>query len=590
MLEMGQTFEWLSILVAVSVKSFIILSAAGILTRILHDASARLRHMVWCGALCSLLLLPLFPAGFQPLHVPVLPSGPMPAELAHQASSEVAEESGVQNLVAPPSDGDSFSQKNGATQARFSWWSIILLAWLTGAVLVLARFLVGIAMVRRLVARASELRGTSWTELSCELSQQLMLRRPVRLLRTDENHMPVTCGTLSAVVMLPMEAEGWSYERRRVVLLHELIHVKRRDLLTQAIAHLACAAYWFNPLVWWAVRKLRTEQEWACDERVVATGVAAPDYAGHLLEIARRFDATGLSTVTTSAMASPPLQDRLCAILRPAHRPDWSGRAIALPTLMVVILVSMAVIQLVPAQREGRIEVLTSEENEMPVAAIEGRAYVKQQSMMPANTSAEPVVKNQALRQLPSATPTPIEPVPSAPAQPVPDVVVQDAFSRFTAEEWDRLASFGIRRAYIQEMADAGYPQLTVDQLIALFTNSVHADYIEGLRSVGYDNVSIRDLLSLKTNGITPDVIRSYQAVKHAPFEAKRYVALVSNGVTPSYFKSLADAGYDSLSANKGIELHLAGITANFIYEVRGRGFVNLSPNDLIELKRREKD
>jgi hypothetical protein len=417
-----------------------------------------------------------------------------------------------------------------------------------------------------------------------------MLRRPIRLLRGEESLMPVTCGILSSVVVLPKEAEGWSDERRRVVLLHELIHVKRRDLLTQTIARVVCAAYWFNPLVWWAVRKLRTEQEWACDERVVATGVAAPDYAGHLLEIARRFDKARMSTVTTSAMATPPLQDRLCAILRPARRHVWSGRTIAVSTLMVLILVSIAMIQLVPAQRQGRIATLTSTDDEMPVVQIEGRGYVKRRSMMLANTLGAPVVKDNALRQPPSATPTPIEPVPSAPSQPARDVVVQDAFSRFTAEEWDRLASYGIGPAYIQEMADAGYPQLTVDQLITLFTNSIRAGYIESLRSVGYDNVSTRDLLSLKSNGITPEVIRSYQAVKHAPFEAKRYVALVSNGVTPSYFKSLADAGYDSLSANKGIELRLAGITANFIYEVRSRGYVNLSPNDLIELKRREKD
>jgi len=460
---------------------------------------------------------------------------------------------------------------------------------------VLARFVVGIVLVRRLVARASELKNPPWTELSSELSKRLGLKRTVRLVRSEERLMPVACGGLSAVVLLPDEAEGWSDERRRVVLLHELIHVKRRDLLTQTIAQLVCAVYWFNPLVWWAVRKLRTEQEWACDESVVQTGIEASDYAEHLLEIARRFHANTISTVATMSMArSSQFQERLYAILRPTCEEYRSGGAIAGSAVTLgVVFTLAAVTQLVPAERQIATYVsdvsinpkpIEQEQREMPLSVSNARVV---------RASVAPVSEVDHLPH-PAASPTPIE--QRASDQPLDShdalaIQIQEPnFNDFSSEEQARLRSNGIGQAYINEMASVGYRDLTVEELIALFTNSVHADYVEGLRSVGYGRVSIRDLLSLKTNGITPEVIRSYQAVKHAPFEAKRYVALVSNGVTPSYFKSLADAGYESLSANKGIELHLAGITANFIYEVRGRGFVNLSPNDLIELKRREKD
>ena len=592
-LQMGQSSEWLSVLLTLSVKSFIILAAAALLTHILRDASAKLRHLLWCGTLFGLLLLPLFSARLQPLHVPILPS----TEFAQQSSPDASPELRIQTSLNGESQSkeSDFPMVNSPAQPSFSWQSIILLVWLTGALLVLARFVVGIVIVRRLVARASELKNPPWTELSSELSKRLGLKRTVRLVRSEERLMPVACGGLSAVVLLPDEAEGWSDERRRVVLLHELIHVKRRDLLTQTIAQLVCAVYWFNPLVWWAVRKLRTEQEWACDESVVQTGIEASDYAEHLLEIARRFHANTISTVATMSMArSSQFQERLYAILRPTCEEYRSGGAIAGSAVTLgVVFTLAAVTQLVPAERQIATYVsdvsinpkpIEQEQREMPLSVSNARVV---------RASVAPASEVDHLPH-PNASPTPIE--QRASDQPLDShdalaIQIQEPnFNDFSSEEQARLRSNGIGQAYINEMASVGYRDLTVEELIALFTNSVHADYVEGLRSVGYGSVSIRDLLSLKTNGITPEVIRSYQAVKHAPFEAKRYVALVSNGVTPSYFKSLADAGYESLSANKGIELHLAGITANFIYEVRGRGFVNLSPNDLIELKRREKD
>ena len=61
--------------------------------------------------------------------------------------------------------------------------------------------------------------------------------------------MPVTCGIVRQVVLLPEDADQWSISMRRIVLLHEFSHIKRRDCLTQTLAQVACALHWFNPLV-----------------------------------------------------------------------------------------------------------------------------------------------------------------------------------------------------------------------------------------------------------------------------------------------------------------------------------------------------
>ena len=99
--------------------------------------------------------------------------------------------------------------------------------------------------------------------------------------------MPMTWGIVRPVVMLPADAAQWPADRLRTVLLHELIHVRRCDLLAQALAQVACCLYWFHPLAWLALRQLRDERERACDDAVLLQGVPPHEYAAQLLDMVR---------------------------------------------------------------------------------------------------------------------------------------------------------------------------------------------------------------------------------------------------------------------------------------------------------------
>jgi uncharacterized protein (TIGR03435 family) len=99
--------------------------------------------------------------------------------------------------------------------------------------------------------------------------------------------MPFVCGVINPLVIMPAAASSWSADRRHVVLLHELAHVKRRDCLTQLLARFAFAIYWFHPLVWLAAHRLHVERERACDDVVLTSGVRGSEYARHLVDIAK---------------------------------------------------------------------------------------------------------------------------------------------------------------------------------------------------------------------------------------------------------------------------------------------------------------
>src|SRR5262249_43770104 len=203
--------------------------------------------------------------------VAILPAPPAPPapvaeseSLNTETSAAVAERSplalpgqaAVGGIVAPQNEAASAPAPAAAPAGPFHTGQIALLIWAAGATLVLARLLFGTMRMRRITRDAERLIDYPWSMLTNRLRGQLDIREHVAIYVSAEVAMPMTWGVLIPVIVLPPESSAWSGEWRRVVLLHELAHIKRRDCLTQTLAHLACALYWFNPLVWVAARRL----------------------------------------------------------------------------------------------------------------------------------------------------------------------------------------------------------------------------------------------------------------------------------------------------------------------------------------------
>ena len=146
------------------------------------------------------------------------------------------------------------------------------------------------------------------------------LKGPVQVREALKDGSPHVAGFLQSIVIMPPSALGWTIEARHAALAHELAHIKRHDRRTQAIAQLACAIYWFNPLVWYAAAGLARERERACDDEVLRLGAKPSAYATLLLDIAR----AGRSCWTPAAalsMARPSaIEGRLLSILADAAR------------------------------------------------------------------------------------------------------------------------------------------------------------------------------------------------------------------------------------------------------------------------------
>jgi len=377
MIKLVSNGDWLSasallpVLFDVALKSVLVLLLALVVAGCLRKRSAAARHLVWFLAVVSLLFLPVLSLTLPAWHVLPHYFNTLPNPPANE-TQDAARKSDALILSPPPAQDSEVripfqrppaedleripasqigtapspvqfqpqprlaeptpaaSAPSVPARSAFSkhWvWMI----WLLGTAIALLPVGIGMFSLWRLSRSSRQEAEPSWLDLLQSLKATLRVRRPVKLLKSNQRRMPMTWGVLRTKLLLPKESNQWSEVRRRVVLLHELAHVKRWDYHTNLFTQIVRAVYWFNPLVWFAARRMVAERERACDDIVLRHGAKPADYAEQILQIASGLRLEGFSAFGGIPMARPSkLEGRLRAIL------DSTRNRAAMTRMMVI--------------------------------------------------------------------------------------------------------------------------------------------------------------------------------------------------------------------------------------------------------------
>jgi beta-lactamase regulating signal transducer with metallopeptidase domain len=353
-IEQGTDFFWPASLELLFAATLVLLMAMAINLGLCR-AAASVRHRVWALTMGGLLLLPLL--------CPLLPKSPIPWSIPITATRPVSltpkriDESVVAaphqeglspEVVAlptvhrldqiPPRPSSASSPQVRATSADPRWgtaptaetssWNaptllvgsyrVLMLLWTLGTGLCLVAMARSLWAERRLAMSAFPLDDPSWQSLLDEIGGQLGVRRAVAVGVSQQSEVPLTIGWCRPKILLPPDCSHWTAAKRQVVLIHELSHVARHDVLWQVVAQLACTVYWFHPLAWLADRRLRVERELACDDAVLRFGGQPDQYATVLLEVAAAVCHRPPTCATAVAMACRnSVERRIRAILQP---------------------------------------------------------------------------------------------------------------------------------------------------------------------------------------------------------------------------------------------------------------------------------
>ena len=210
--------------------------------------------------------------------------------------------------------------------------------WLTGIPVGLGILLVGLARLAWLGSRATPIVDGPWHDAATDLARAYGLTRPVSLLRSTHASLLATWGFVRPRIILPESSRHWSEERVRIVLGHELAHVRRNDWIAQMAAEMLCAIYWFNPLVFWLRRRIVLESEQAADDAVLGLGVNGGAYASELVDLARTLVAPSFVPAPSMARQSS-LERRIRAMLNG----DLNRKPITWTACAVVVIALAAV-------------------------------------------------------------------------------------------------------------------------------------------------------------------------------------------------------------------------------------------------------
>ncbi|MBB5036072.1 M56 family metallopeptidase [Prosthecobacter dejongeii] len=279
-----QLFDWV---LATSLRASLLAAAVLLIQAALHrHLTPRWRYALWLPVLATLLMPSLLESRWsvetllshtakEAVVAPAAQPLPMALEIAAPA------------VPIPPTPTQPFNWQ----LALATTWAVGCCAWLLCGTV---SFMLALRRYRRSALPAP-------TDLLHEIEQvaaEMRLRRLPRIWVSPQVGSPAITGVWRPTLMLPFQlGEHFTPAEIRLILKHELMHLKRGDLPMNLLLCALMALHWFNPLLWMAFFKVRTDREAACDAQVLAHGsTESRRHYGHaLLKMESAFGPHGLS-------------------------------------------------------------------------------------------------------------------------------------------------------------------------------------------------------------------------------------------------------------------------------------------------------
>ncbi|MDR6834157.1 beta-lactamase regulating signal transducer with metallopeptidase domain [Sphingopyxis sp. BE122] len=509
-------------LVGLAWKSVLVAGLTLALLRLARSRSAGERSLVAHVGLLALLVLPVASLAlplWQPLPAhwvaAAAPTAGAVIDTGGSAVDPVAATASVPAVVgtagSPP-----ISLSAGADLAPFLY--LVPLALLFG-VMMLA--------VLRLFAmrgRADVLVDGSWLSALAEAQRRMGFKHGTALLVSDELRSPISWGLLRSTIVLSPKAVR-AVGEAEAIIAHELAHIARLDWAKLLASRVACALFWFNPLVWMLARESHQLREEAADDAVLMADIDGPDYATLLVGAARHDNKAALMAAHGVAPSHGSLKRRITRVLDASLK---RGPASASWVLMSLVVLAGVTAPLAAFSATAAEETVTAK-------TARAAAFAAQQST--AASSRVAVAASAEARE---------------------DAVAAAATAKqLTAEHLVSLRAVGVTPEYAAEMREHG-GAMDADELIAAKASGVDPAYIRSMRAV-FPSVAVDELIGAAALQINPAFARDMKS--HFPdIGIDDVVALRAMGVDCDFVTDMQKAGVRMRSADDAIELRATGM------------------------------
>lgn len=498
-----------AMLLGLAWKSVVVAALTLGLLRLARARSAGERSMIAHAGLAALLALPAA--------ILFLPQWtPLPASWFAAPAAEIATTGRSAIDPVPATASIPAAAGTGSTPIVFPWSDLAPFLYLVPLALLSGVMALAVIRLFAMRARAEILVEGSWLSALAEAQRRMGFKHGTALLVSPELRSPISWGVLRPTIVLSPKAVAASGEAEAIIA-HELAHVARLDWAKLLGARVACAVFWFNPLVWMLARESHQLREEAADDAVLMADIDGPDYATLLVGAARHDNQGALLAAHGVAPGKDSLKRRITRVLDGSLK-----RGPASASWMLMSLVLLAGIT-------------------APLAAF--------------SATAKPGAKAEVHTAVASATGTTTVTSASsgATAKTTDDAAPATSAKPLTAEDLVGMRAVGVTPEYVAEMREH-QGSITADEIIGAKATGVDPAYFRTMRGI-FPGVALDDLVGASALHIEPGFARDMKS--HFPdIGIDDVIALRAMGIDCDFVTDMQKAGMKMRSADDAIELH----------------------------------
>jgi beta-lactamase regulating signal transducer with metallopeptidase domain len=529
-------------LLLLALKSLLVAAVTLALLRLTRARSAAERSTIAHLGLFALVALPLASLALPTLDLP------LPAPMAQIATLDPVEQTATP-LPARDRAAPIAAATSPAVPAEPVWVGALAgaarYAFLLPTLVLLALTLAALLRLVGLRARAEVLVDPVWLSALARAQRRMGFKNGTALLASDELGSPVSWGLMRPVILLN-DAAVLAPEQAEAIIAHELAHVVHFDWAKLILARVATAAFWFNPLAWVLAREAHQLREEAADDAVLAANIAGPDYAELLIGVARHQCRGTLLGAHGVAPSKSSLGRRVRRVLdqSPARGPSGRSWVAGFATGMLSMAVPLAAVTFVPSHTA--------------LATMQAPAAGKRLAPGTSTAGSPQVATSGGAARLTPVVAAP-NAVSSTSATTPAAIAGQDqgpGASRQSddGDDADDMRALGISSDYRRGMAEAGFPNLSSDQLAEARAGGVSPQYARDMRATGM-SLSLDDVVEARNMGLSAAYI----------------AAMRGFGIK---------GGLDDYQGMRSV-----GVTADFVRKLRSRGIKTTDPDELTSLR-----
>jgi Tol biopolymer transport system component/beta-lactamase regulating signal transducer with metallopeptidase domain len=284
-------------------------------------------------------------------------------QVGEVATSVSVESPAASPAASPSSDAAQMKSapsllvsKDALLRKRWSWPLILSFLWLGGVLFLLARIIWIPLRLNARLAQYETATGSAVFEILEQSKRLIGMRKVLPIVQSRAVASPALLGFIRPWLLLPDGMIGkFTAEELRFVFLHELAHLKRRDIAINWLMTLLQILHWFNPLVWVAFSRLRVDRELACDELALSFAKAGENksYGQAIIKLLEGFSRPAVLPGLVGILEdTQQMKRRIKMIAQFKKVTNWSAGA-------VTLLLTLGIVTLTDAQVDSRKSVST---------------------------------------------------------------------------------------------------------------------------------------------------------------------------------------------------------------------------------------